>query len=292
MIKNILLLLGLFLLAHIIGIIIGSVFFSGTNVLQIGIYGIEDILLMVLAFVSAILIMLVIAHLYKGNLLYKIMDLLVVAAASFVVFYGLGIYIGYDELVAMVMAIIFSGTKFFEPRIKNLTAVVSSTGVAIMFAMFLTFYEAIVFLVIMCIYDFVAVFVTRHMVVLAREFGKRDMSFSISSQEKVREKLLVKTNSGKLKEVIGERVERLELGTGDIAIPLAFSLIVFKQMLPYNFGAAISVFIVMTVFSTSALALVLNYVMRKRVFLPALPPIVLGTALGYIFAYLCGLIIQ
>ncbi|MGC9058191.1 MAG: presenilin family intramembrane aspartyl protease [Candidatus Micrarchaeia archaeon] len=283
--------MSLFISAHILGVVVGYVFLSGLSGVEVEGFGIDDIFFIILGLIFTVIILLIITKLFDELLLYKIMDFFMVVAASFVVFYGFGFYLGYNELIAIVLALALSTFKFFNPSIKNITAVASSTGVAIMFAMFLGFYEAIIFLVVMCVYDFIAVFVTQHMITFAREFSKRNMSFSISSQEKVAERVMVKTKGGKLKEVIEERVERLELGTGDIAIPLTFTLIVFKEMLVYNIGAAVAAFIFISVFSACSLALVFSYVLRKKAFLPALPPIILGTLMGYMFAYLLGLIL-
>jgi presenilin-like A22 family membrane protease len=61
--------------------------------------------------------------------------------------------------------------------------------------------------------------------------------------------------------------------------------------MPYGLGPAISSFIILATFSTMSIALVLSYVQKRKLFLPALPPIILGTTIGYLIGYVCGIII-
>ncbi len=286
-------LLVLFVVAQILGLIVAYAFIAGgaASQISVGQFSLEDMFFMVIGFAFAVLLLLALIKFYRGDLLYKLMEFIVIAAATFIVFSGIGYYVGYGIEVAAVLAIALSSLKFIYPKMKNVTATASSAGVAVMFSLFLSFWEAVLFLVVMSAYDYIAVFITKHMVTLASEFGKREMSFSITSQEKVKEKVLVKTARGKTQEKIEERTERLELGTGDIALPLAFSLVVFRQVAATSLGAAISTFIIMGVFSALALGIVLAYVKKKKLFLPALPPILLGTLLGYMLAYVSGMIV-
>ncbi|MCX8200159.1 MAG: presenilin family intramembrane aspartyl protease [Candidatus Micrarchaeota archaeon] len=288
--KSVLKLLLLFVVAQLLGLIVMNAFVAGGVARQASVwqFSLEDIFFLVIGMAFTVLLLLTLIKLYTGNLLYKAMEFVVVAAASFVVFYGVGYYAGLGEAEALILAVSLSALKQLFPPSKNAAAVISSAGVATMFAMFLSFWEAVVFLIVMSAYDYVAVFITRHMITLASEFGKRDMSFSITSQETVREKVLVRKRGVVVEEKPVERVERLELGTGDIALPLAFNLVVFKGIAQTNAGAAVSSFIIIGVFSALALGLVLAYVKKRKLFLPALPPILLGTLVGYMLAYVSG----
>ncbi len=82
---------------------------------------------------------------------------------------------------------------------------------------------------------------------------------------------------------VEEEVEQLELGTGDISLPLAFSLVVFKTFYS-TLNEAIVIFIMMGLFSTLALGYTLYFVKKHKLFLPALPPIIAGTFLGLLIA--------
>ncbi|MEM3364676.1 MAG: presenilin family intramembrane aspartyl protease [Candidatus Micrarchaeia archaeon] len=291
--RTVLKLLLLFILAQVLGLIVMNAFVAGglARQISVGEFSLEDIFFLIIGLAFTVLLVLALLKFYTGNLLYQIMEFVVVAAASFVVFYGIGYYVGFGEIEAVLLALALSALKQLVPHMKNTAAVVSSAGVAAMFAMFLSFWEAVVFLVVMSAYDYVAVFITRHMITLASEFGRREMSFSITSQDKIKERVLVQKKGGGVQEKTVERVEHLELGTGDIALPLAFNLVVFRGVALVNTGAAISTFIIIGVFSALALGLVLAYVKKRRLFLPALPPILLGTLIGYMLAYISGIIV-
>ncbi|MEM0438063.1 MAG: presenilin family intramembrane aspartyl protease [Candidatus Micrarchaeia archaeon] len=288
--KTVLRLLALFAIAQLIGAVAALPYFEAGSPFNYMGYGIDDLFFIVVGAAFAVLFMLAIIKLYRGDLLFRAMEVVVVTSATFVVFYGLGTYLGLGEVVAAGLALAVALAKLAWPNARNITATLSSAGVAIMFAMFLSFFEAILFLIIMSIYDYVAVFVTRHMVTLANEFGRRNMSFSVAAQEKHARISSVTDARGRVRQVLQEKTERLELGTGDIALPLAFNLIVLKGMLVYGTGPAIAAFILVGVFSAIALALVLAYVRINRVFLPALPPILLGTITGYMLGYVSGII--
>ncbi|MCX8205748.1 MAG: presenilin family intramembrane aspartyl protease [Candidatus Micrarchaeota archaeon] len=288
--KTVLRLLALFIAAQAIGAAAALPYLEfGSPVTYMG-YGIDDLFFIIVGIAFAVLFMLAVVKFYKGELLFRVMELVVVASATFIVFYGLGTYLGLGEAPAALVALAVALSKLLWPGARNITATLSSAGVAIMFAMFLSFLEAIIFLIIMSVYDYVAVFITRHMVTLANEFGRHNMSFSVAAQEKHLRISEAVDSRGRVRQVLQEKTERLELGTGDIALPLAFNLIVLKDMLVYGTGPALAAFLVVGVFSAIALALVLAYVRINRVFLPALPPILLGTITGYMLGYVSGII--
>ena len=120
--------------------------------------------------------------------------------------------------------------------------------------------NALILLIILAAYDIVAVFGTKHMVTLAEGAkGKIPLMFAIP---------------------VGERT--LGLGTGDLAIPLVFSVAVLKD---YSMTAAI---ITCLGGLAGLLALFLYITKKKDVVLPALPPITAGLIIGYGIAILAG----
>ena len=284
-------LLALFIAAQVIGLVVANAFIVGgvSEQVSLGRFSLEDLFFMIIGFAFTVLLVLALVRFYKGDFLYRIMEFIIITAATFVVFYGVGWYFGFEDN-ALVLAVALSALKLVVPAVKNVAATLSSVGVAVMFAMLLSFWEAVFFLVLMSVYDYVAVFITRHMITLASEFGRRNMSFSISSQEKVKMPVIVREHGERVVKT-EEREERLELGTGDIALPLMFNIIVFREVAQVSAGAAISAFIVIGVFSAMALGVVLAYVKKRKLFLPALPPLLLGTLLGYMLAYVSGIIV-
>jgi len=113
--------------------------------------------------------------------------------------------------------------------------------------------NALILLIILAAYDIVAVFGTKHMVTLAEGAkGKIALMFAIP---------------------VGERT--LGLGTGDLAIPLVFTVAVLKD---YTMTQAI---ITSLGGLAGLIALFLYIIKKKDVVLPALPPITVGLIIGY-----------
>lgn len=286
--KNILRLLFLFVFAHVIGLIVVNAFlfgysditFSGTS------YSIQDIFFIIVGMAFFLIFMLVILKIYKGDLLFKLLESVVIFTTSFIVFLGILWYFNGSIISAFILALIFTILKFYLPKMRNITGVISSIGMAVMFSLFLSLFEAILFVLFMCLYDFFAVFISKHMIFMAKEFSKRNLSFSLASKEKVQVTKIKTTyvmEMGVKKEIkekyIEEELEHLELGTGDISLPLAFGLVVFKTFYA-NLGAAIISFIMVSIFSTIALSYTLYFVKKHKLFLPALPPIIFGSLVG------------
>ena len=118
----------------------------------------------------------------------------------------------------------------------------------------LSFWPALILLVGLAIYDLIAVFGTKHMVTLAEEAkGKIPLMVGVPA---------------------GERM--MGLGTGDLAIPLMFTISVLADT---NLTTAITTSLGGLLGLTLLFAYILN---KKDVVLPALPPLAAGLILGYL----------
>lgn len=290
--KNIVRLLLLFILAHLIGLIVGNAFIFGYSGET---YGpseltIQDMFFIVLGMSFFLFFILIILKLYKGDFIFKLLESIVVFTTSFIVFLGILWYFNGLIETALIFALCFTFLKFHITKLRNITGIVSGVGMAVMFSLFLSFFEALLFIIFMCFYDFFAVFISKHMIFMAKEFSKRDLSFSLASKDKVKV-TKIKTSyiieKGVKKEVkekfVDEEIEHLELGTGDIALPLAFALVVFKTFY-FNFYNAVATFVIISLFSSLALGYTLYFVKKYRLFLPALPPIIVGSFIGLLIA--------
>lgn len=290
--KNIVRILFLFILAHIIGLVVGNAFLSGYSEQTFGPtqLSVQDIFFVIIGMVFFLIFLLIILKIYKGDLLFKLLESIVIFTTSFIVFLGVLWYFNGSILTAVLLALAFTILKFYFSKLRNLTGILSGVGMAVMFALFLSLFEAFLFIIFMCVYDFFAVFISKHMIFMAKEFSKRNLSFSLAANEKVKVQKIrtyYKMENGVKKEIkekfVEEEVEQLELGTGDISLPLAFSLVVFKTFYS-TLNEAIVIFIMMSLFSVLALGYTLYFVKKYKLFLPALPPIMAGTFLGLLLA--------
>jgi presenilin-like A22 family membrane protease len=117
----------------------------------------------------------------------------------------------------------------------------------------LAFVPSLILLIGLACYDMIAVFWTKHMVTLAEGAkGKLPLMFGIP---------------------VGDRV--MGLGTGDLAIPLVFTVSVLRD---YDLTQAV---ITSLGGLLGMMALFLYILNKKDVVLPALPPITIGLLLGF-----------
>jgi presenilin-like A22 family membrane protease len=209
--------------------------------------------------VVAAMVVLIIKYFRWAVSLLRVLELFTIFVSSTLVFQVSLAYFGVPQSfeVSIVLAAMLVALKFFYPRIKNATAIISSAGVGALFGFSFGIVPTTLLVILISLYDFISVFITRHMVYMAKEMSKMDLSFSIAS----REKRYVKER-GKRK----EEEFSIELGSGDIAIPLMLAVSVYN-----SFTLVDSLAVVLG--TSVGLIAVLYYVTRKRVFLPALPPL-------------------
>lgn len=150
-------------------------------------------------------------------------------------------------LMIVLLRILFKENLF----IKNLSSIISTSVVGAIIGVSLGVLPVVVLLAVLCIYDYIAVFKTKHMVKMAEAIARDNtaFTFSLPSKEKV-----------------------YQLGTGDLVLPLVFTTTVLRKAkaayaAPYYF---LPVFVL---FFASLLGLSMTFwqLFKKKQALPALP---------------------
>ncbi len=181
----------------------------------------------------------------------KTLEFLAIFAASALVF---SIFL--PDIPSILLAIVLPVLRFKYPRcfiIRNLAASFAVAGAGGLLGVSMGFIPALLLLVILSLYDFLSVFVTGHMVRLAKALSSYKTTFTYA---------------------FPTEVHTFELGTGDVAIPLVFS----ASLLVYV-GPVASVLSVIGGF----FGVLLNLLYLRRhlgIVLPALPAI---SALSLLF---------
>ncbi len=242
---------------------------------------------------GAVAIVLV-ARFYKGMVFFKLLETAVIASASAIVFFTIAISLGLGFISAFFLGgaagFLLAVLKFFWVDLKNTAAIISSAGVGALFGYSLAttfgvplgFFATVAFIILLSIYDYVAVFKTRHMIEMARELSTRQLSFAVTAKS-VPERKPKESRKVYVERAMSEG-ERLDLGTGDLSVPAMISVAAFTlgpNGLLYSLTIAAG--------STIALFLLLRFVSKQRVFLPALPPICLGGMAALLLVKLAGL---
>ncbi|MCX8163515.1 MAG: presenilin family intramembrane aspartyl protease [Candidatus Micrarchaeota archaeon] len=184
-----------------------------------------------------------------------------------------------DPLVAFAISLLIGlfftlvKDKFFQ--IKNILVVISCATIGILVGFSFGFIAILIFSILLAIYDFLAVFKTRHMLALAQAIISQKLAFAIFSQPQPK---AVKAKAQETK-----KEQFLVLGGGDI---LAVSLFIPSVFL--EFGLLAVVFMILS--SSLGVYLLLDFSIKNKVALPALPPIffsaMLGLVLGVLFSNL------
>ncbi len=218
---------------------------------------------------GAVFMIVLIRYLGKIPLVFMIMEFMLISTASSIVFYSfLRLALGYDisTLIAIIMGLAFSAMKQLRPGFKNAAAILATAGVGVIFGISLGILPLIIFLVFLSVYDYLSVFMTKHMVELANFVVKKNLAFTVTARAPPPRK--------------GMKEQRIDLGTGDMIAPIMLEV------------STLSISPVATAFvfvgSVVSLGLFLTLVWRSKMVLPALPPIVFGMIISLLIGFLGG----
>lgn len=198
--------------------------------------------------ILAAFFILFIVRIYKGKLLFKLLEFFLLFS-SLILFFSLFL----NDLLVLILSAIIVSVNFAFPKARNYFILFATSVVGALLGSSLDFLPSALLGVLLAGYDYIAVFFTKHMVTMAKELDKRQAAFAVSLK------------SGK---------ESIQLGTGDLVVPviLSVSSIKLSHGFPYIAFAGI--------IGSCAGLVFLTYILDKRKgYLPALPPIVLGSLL-------------
>ncbi|MBI4158172.1 MAG: hypothetical protein HY505_00925 [Candidatus Yanofskybacteria bacterium] len=209
-----------------------------------------------------------IRHERVANFSFKIFLLLVVFSGTQVVM-GSFISSPWDLLTAIIFTIIFSSGR--NVLIHNLGIIFGIGGIGAIFGLSISVEFGLILLVVLSLYDIVAVYVTKHMVAMARSMVESGAVFGFLIPFEFKGFFYGKDEA---KAGIGENF--MILGSGDIGLPLIFAVsLVRVSVMSAVITAAFSL---VGLFFTHLLFLNQG----KRRAMAALPPIATMTIIGYL----------
>jgi presenilin-like A22 family membrane protease len=208
------------------------------------------------------IIFLAILKFTKGDLLLQILEALAIFGSSLIVFLAI-----LPDL-ALLFALLLLTMKKLIPEsllMKNIVSTIAVAGVGALIGVSLGIYPVLIFLILLAVYDLVAVFFTKHMITLAKPIVKKNLAFTVA---------------------MPTSKHTYQLGTGDLVIPLAFAVSLLKNAKLSGIGFPAYIWPIGVVLFASVLGLILTLEIaeRKQRALPALPLQVLFmviTWLGY-----------
>ena len=232
----------------------------------------NSLYLLISVLVGAALVLIFLALPFKQFFI-LIIEFISSVFASFVVFFVFlsAFNISYSDLYALIISLLLFGLRMVFKSFRNMVAIIAGAGIGAVIAFSIDPLPLFIFVVLLAVYDLLAVRWTKHMVKFAEYFMKEKTSFSMGF-EGVR-KVKVK-QEGKI--VAKEEPWHIELGTGDIAVASMVTTV------SYKLGSIL--FPTVAILGTTAgLYLVFLRAARRKEVMPALPYIVGVSLLALLF---------
>lgn len=197
---------------------------------------------------SATVILLILLK-FKLDFLIRILMLFAILSGLSITF---TIFLGSAGILAAILFLIIGILNKENAFVMNLLLLFTLPGIGGYLGASLSFIPSLILLLGLSLYDVIAVFGTKHMVTLAKGMKEIPVMFTIPFKGRI-----------------------LGLGTGDLTIPLIFSVSVLRDFTVLNA-------ILTSLGGLTGLILLFIYMQNKKeTSLPALPPIALGLILGF-----------
>ncbi len=198
------------------------------------------------------------------------------------------------QQIAAILALALAIIKIYKPMpiIHNLTEVFIYGGIAAVFVPIMNIFAAFMLLVLISIYDIIAVRQTKHMVTLAKFQAETNVFAGLFLPYDGKGKFQTK-QQGQTKEqgiMHGKDDGRVAvLGGGDIGFPLLFAGAVLKDLMLVNsFALGFLKSLIVPVFAAIALSYLL-FKGEKGKFYPAMPYLSIGCIAGYLAVLLLSM---
>lgn len=199
-------------------------------------------------FYTAIILLVLKFFKKRFGLLLKFLETLAIFGTSALVF---SIFLG-D--MALLFAILLVLLHFVVPQnvlLRNISSILAASAVGAIIGVSLGLIPILLFIVLLAVYDLIAVFKTKHMITMAKAITSQNLAFTVA---------------------LPTKEHQFELGTGDLVIPLAFASSVFSTT--HSLGLPFNLFLPMLVLvgSLTGLLLTIDYCSKHvGIALPALP---------------------
>jgi presenilin-like A22 family membrane protease len=218
--------------------------------------------------IGTVLVLLLIK--FKGLKLWKLWFFLSVALCLTIAFSAF-----IPQVIAVVLAVIVAILKIYKPNfiVHNLSEIFVYGGLAAIFVPIMNLYAAVILLVLISVYDIIAVWQSKHMVKMAQFQTESKVFAGISIPYQLPKKSEQKAKEEKKGKKVQETIKSAILGGGDMGFPLLFAGVLMKSV-----GFA-KVLIIPAVVSVALLLLLLFA--KKDKFYPAMPFVTAGCFVGY-----------
>jgi len=235
----------------------------------------ESIFGFLIAFLIATGFLIVLIKFVKGGWLFKIMLASLIFLGSEMVFSTF-----LPQWIGITLALIVVGLRFLWPTIvfQNFSMTMAVAGIGASIGLLLPVEAVIVILVLLSIYDYIAVFKTGHMVKLFKSLFSRHVPLSLVVPGNLKD-FKLNVDDAFIGPGQGSVRRYMMLGTGDIAFPIIFAVSATRQSLFAGVSVLFGAF-----FGIVAVYLIL--LKCKKGAIPALPRIAACTLAAFFLSKL------
>lgn len=231
--------------------------------------------------IATILIFLAVRFLKKG-VFFQIFIGFLIFFGSMIVFESLlgdidmvirGFHFG--NIPVLFLAIICIYLYYLHPKVitQNIAIGLAISGAGVMLGLNIQVWEVLVLLVILSVYDIIAVWKTKYMMTLFKGLEEKGVIMAFIIPSKIKD---VFANLNRVQ--TGE--EFLILGTGDVVFPIIFAVSALKYSLWSSIAIILGALLGLSFIHFFFIA------RKERKPIPALPPISIGSALGFFISLL------
>jgi presenilin-like A22 family membrane protease len=308
--------LAMFMIVQFLGLLLATQVFNGVSVVEISQSevgsGAGSILPVIVGILGFTALLLIVMKFYKGKRFFQLLEAFAIFGPSYVVFITLvglatnqlqqvtfGNVITYQYYIAALLSLLLVLAKNKWPRLRNTASIIASAGIGLAIGIYLSFFAVLIFMALLAVYDYIAVFITKHMVTMGRTMSEMNLSFLVGASEM---EAIPGSSVPKSQQDIAKRgmhalehrfsqvkalerqglvpiYSRRELGNGDLAVPLMASVSAYKVYQSFSLS------MVVTAGSIFGLLLTFYILNKMKRPLPAIPPLFFGilVALGLYF---------
>lgn len=187
---------------------------------------------------------------FKGRRFFKVIEALVIFSTTLIV---VDAFLPEAAFLFAVIMVALRNIISDNIMLRNISSIIAVAGAGALIGISLGWMVVLVFMVLLSLYDIVAVFGTKHMVTMGKEITKKNLAFTVAMPTKE---------------------HTFEMGTGDLVIPLTFAVSVMGFSAEKIAGPLylVPAFLILLA-SLLGLIWTLNYSSKHvGMALPALPP--------------------
>ncbi|MGI0141261.1 MAG: presenilin family intramembrane aspartyl protease [Candidatus Micrarchaeales archaeon] len=246
---------------------------------------------------SAVLLLILIKR-YNGDILFTLLEGFMVIVTGFFFFLLLLSYIFPNapatplSAASLLLPLALLYAKRKRPSLTNFVVIISSIGFGVVLGItFLSagfgFVGAFLLMALIAAYDYIAVFITKHMITFAKALSSRNLAFLITASDvevaprsvamkndsgyKAHLQEIKKLNNPLINKIIKDGdfpiISQVALGAGDLGLPLMVAVAAYTLFLNYFLSVAVII--------GGAVGLIVTMAMLKKYqrALPAIPPL-------------------